>query len=70
MVSRINVPCSKCGSKNTELRNIKPGHNFFTKILSDILEAGTIFRHQQYQPLAGNKYLVCKDCGHEIHLIS
>ena len=70
MFNRINVPCSKCRSNNTELRNIKPWHNFFTKILSDILEVGTIFRCKQHHPLAGNKFLICKDCGHETHLIS
>lgn len=61
----INMPCPKCGSPNTELRNSPPftKDNFSWKnllyfIAAELKKAGPYPK--------GPKYLVCKDCNHRI----
>lgn len=67
MLSRTSIPCSKCGSKNTEIRNTPPGKGVIGKLLAEIAELSSVFRPKA--PLAGTEYIVCKDCGHISSLI-
>lgn len=50
--------CSKCGSRNVELRDIRPGIPLLDK-LSDLF-GGLGGPQRQW----GAKRIVCKDCGH------
>ena len=51
-------PCSRCGSKNTQLRSSLPG-DLLTEMKETLLSLGR-------DPLreGGQKFVVCKDCGH------
>ncbi len=50
--------CSRCGSHNVELRDMRPGIPLLDK-LSDLLGGSGDPRRQW-----GAKRIICKDCGH------
>ena len=57
-----HISCSKCGSKNTELRDRPPHKN------ADLLDRlKDLFISLSFDingiPM-GQKFIVCKDCGH------
>ena len=69
MFGRANCPCSKCGSTNTEIRNTPPGKGLVGKLLAEVSELSSLFQPKA-PPLAGTRYIVCKDCGNVNLLIS
>ena len=67
MFSKKSIPCSNCGSKNTEIRNTPPGKGVIGKLMAEIAELFSVY--QPKAPLSGREYIVCKDCGHVSILI-
>lgn len=59
------LPCPKCHSSHTELRNTAPD-NLFSHRAGLFNEMVNMFRETAsgFGRLVGQKYLVCKDCGH------
>ena|GEM_PF-3377133 len=55
------LPCSKCGSMNTELRDSPPGGGILSGVKEFLLSAARVPGH--VLP-GGRKFVVCKDCGH------
>lgn len=51
--------CSRCGSHNVELRDMRPGIPVLGKLL-DWLEGPLADPRSQW----GAKRVICKDCGH------
>lgn len=55
------MQCSKCGSRNVEITSSIPNKDegifgmLRRKLVDSAIKTG---------PLAGRKYVICKDCGH------
>lgn len=60
MNSTPKIPCSQCGSENTELRNTPPGKGFLQDLKEHILSMSSLPGHLS----GGQKFVVCKACGH------
>ena len=63
MKSRLSFPCSKCGSRNTELSDHPPYKNldFVDRIKKFLLSLSPIGYNRF--PM-GRKFIICKDCGY------
>lgn len=52
-------PCPECGSRNTMLKSSMPTDNSLKNLLYDLLDSC-----KMGLPNGGQKFVVCKDCGH------
>lgn len=60
MLKPTAIPCSKCGSKQTELRHAPPDGGF----LNDLKNIMANMARSQ----GGARFVVCKACGHVAYI--
>lgn len=62
MLKPTAIPCSKCGSKQTELRHTPPDGGF----LNDLKNIMVSMARSSSQ--GGARFVVCKACGHVAYI--
>lgn len=60
-MNKSTVPCAKCGSTNTVLKNHISSKNSLKNLLNDLLDT---CKNNVPMGHNGQKFVVCKDCGH------